>query len=105
VVWPTLGSKTAKKQNRKAIVSKTVSNKCIAVRKVASPLQELTCHIGWITYHHIISYHTAYEKFRPIMCPLLREPRPQVHYKSQPNAKRPIKTQKSTNVKILTEIV
>ena len=26
--------------------SKWVSNKCIAVRKVATPLQELTCHMG-----------------------------------------------------------
>ena len=27
-------------------VSKLVSNKCIAVRKVATPLRELTCHMG-----------------------------------------------------------
>ena len=26
--------------------NKKVSNKCIAVRKVATPLQELTCHVG-----------------------------------------------------------
>ena len=35
----------------------------------------------------------------------LREPRPWVHYKSQPNAKTPRKTQKSTNVKSLTKTV
>jgi len=34
--------------------------------------------------------------------PLLRESRPQVYYKSQPNAKTPRKTQKSTNVKSST---
>ena len=45
----------------------------------------------------------SYQKF--IGCPLLREPRPWVHYKSQPNAKTPRKTQKSTNVKSLTKIV
>jgi len=27
-------------------VSKQVSNNCIAVRKVATPLRELTCHMG-----------------------------------------------------------
>ena len=51
--------------------------------------------------HRIISY----QKFivRPFT---IREPRPQVHYKSQPNAKTPRKkTQKSTNVKSLTKIV
>jgi len=31
--------------------------------------------------------------------PLLREPRPQVHYKSQPDATAQRETQKSTNVK------
>ena len=36
---------------------------------------------------------------------VIREPRPQVHCKSQPNAKTPRKTQKSTNVKSLTKIV
>ena len=56
----------------------------------------------------IISYHTvyiiSYQKF--IVRPLLREPRPRVHYKSQPNAKTPReKTQKSTSVKSLTKIV
>ena len=37
--------------------------------------------------------------------PLLREPRPWMHYKSQPSAKTPRKTQKSLNVKSLTKIV
>jgi len=42
---------------------------------------------------HIISYHIiSYQKF--IVRPLLREPRPQVHYKSQPNAKTPKKNTK-----------
>jgi len=34
--------------------------------------------------------------------PLLREPRPQVHYKSQTDATAQRETQKSTNVKSLT---
>ena len=51
------------------------------------------------SYHHIISY----QKF--IVHPLLREPRPWVHYKIQPNAKTPRKTQKSTSVKSLTKTV
>jgi len=33
---------------------------------------------------------SSYQKF--IVCPLLRELRPKVHYKSQPNAKTPRKT-------------
>jgi len=41
---------------------------------------------------HIISY----KKF--IVRPLLREPRPWVHYKSEPNAKTPKKKQKSTSL-------
>jgi len=43
-----------------------------------------------------VSYRiVSYQKF--IVRPLLREPRPWVHYKSQPNAsKTPRKTQKST---------
>jgi len=50
------------------------------------------------SFMHIISYHiVSYQKVRQ----LLREPRPQVHYKSQPNAKTPRKTQKSTNIKSL----
>jgi len=39
---------------------------------------------------YIISYHTiSYQKF--IVHPLLREPGPWLHYKSQPNAKTPRK--------------
>ena len=34
-------------------------------------------------------YHISYQKF--IVRPLLREPGPWVHYKSQPNAKTPRK--------------
>jgi len=42
----------------------------------------------------------SYQKF--IVRPLLTEPGPQVHYKSQPNAETPRKTpKKSTNVKKL----
>ena len=33
----------------------TVSNKCIAVRRVAAPLRELTCHMG----SHSITCHPA----------------------------------------------
>jgi len=61
----------------------------VAVRIVSS--QQLHAY-------HIISYHiVSYQKVRQ----LLREPRPYVHYKSQPNAKTPKKTQKSTNIKSL----
>ena len=45
------------------------------------------------------SYHMSYQKF--ILRPLLREPRPYVHYKSQPNAINTEKTQKSTNAFIV----
>ena len=47
---------------------------------------------------HIISYQGF------LVRPLLREPRPQVHYKSQPDATAQRETQKSTNVKSLTKI-
>jgi len=33
----------------------TVSNKCIAVRRVATPLLELTCHMG----SHSVTCHPA----------------------------------------------
>ena len=50
-----------------------------------------------------ISYHIiSYQGF--LVRPLLREPRPQVHYKSQPDATAQKETQKSTNVKSLTKI-
>jgi len=53
-----------------------------------------------VSYHIIISY----QKF--MARPLLRDPRPQVHYKSQPIAKTQRKTlKKSTTVKSLTKIV
>ena len=48
--------------------------------------------------YHIISYQGF------LVRPLLREPRPQVHYKSQPDATAQRETQKSTNVKCLTKI-
>ena len=50
--------------------------------------------------HHC--YYIIYQGF--VVRPLLREPRPQVHYKSQPDAKARRETQKSTNVKSLTKI-
>ena len=36
-------------------VSKSVSDKCVAVRKVATPLRELTCHTG----SHSVTCHPA----------------------------------------------
>jgi len=36
-------------------MSKSVSNKCIAVRKVATPLRELTCYMG----SHSVTCHPA----------------------------------------------
>jgi len=50
----------------------------------------------------IISGILSYQGF--LVRPLLREPRPQVHYKSQPDATAQRETQKSTNVKSLTKI-
>jgi len=47
-------------------------------------------------------FHISYQRF--LVRPLLREPRPQVHYKSQPDATTQRETQKSTNVKSLTKI-
>ena len=44
-----------------------VSNKCIAVRKVATLLQELTCHIG----SHIVTCHPAEVTFPPLPQPKL----------------------------------
>ena len=41
----------------------------------------------------------SYQRF--LVRPLLREPRPRVHYKSQPDATAQRETQKSTNVKSL----
>ena len=43
-------------------VSKYVSNKCIAVRKVATPLRGLTCHMG----SHSVTCHPAEVTFPPL---------------------------------------
>jgi len=48
-------------------VSKQVSNKCIAVRKVATPLRELTCHMG----SHSVTCHPAEVTFPPLPQPKL----------------------------------
>ena len=67
-------------------------------------LRDLSRAVGVDVARGISSYHIiSYQKF--IVRQLLREPRPWVHYKSQPNAKIPRKTQKSTNVKSLTKAV
>jgi len=44
-----------------------VSNKCIAVRKVATPLRELTCHMG----SHSVTCHPAEVTFPPSTQPKL----------------------------------
>ena len=44
-----------------------VSNKCIAVRKVATPLRELTCHMG----SHSVTCHPAEVAFPPLLQPKL----------------------------------
>ena len=44
-----------------------VSNKCIAVRKVATPLRELTCHMG----SHSVTCHPAEVTFPPLPEPKL----------------------------------
>ena len=43
------------------------SNKCIAVRKVATPLRELTCHMG----SHSVTCHPAELTFPPLPQPKL----------------------------------
>ena len=48
-------------------VSKSVSNKCIAVRKVATPLREHTCHMG----SHSVTCHPAEVTFPPLPQPKL----------------------------------
>jgi len=48
-------------------VSKQVSNKCIAVRNVATPLRELTCHMG----SHSVTCHPAEVTFPPLPQPKL----------------------------------
>ena len=42
-------------------VNKLVYSKCIAVRKVATPLQGLTCHMG----SHSVTCHPAEVTFPP----------------------------------------
>jgi len=44
-----------------------VSNKCIAVRKVATPLRQLTCHTG----SHSVTCHPAEVTFPPLPQPKL----------------------------------
>ena len=44
-----------------------ISNKCIAVRKVATPLRELTCHMG----SHSVTCHPAEVTFPPLPQPKL----------------------------------
>ena len=56
--------------NRKTIVHQSCSlysNKCIAVRKVATPLRELTCHMG----SHSVTCHPAEVTFPPLPQPKL----------------------------------
>jgi len=48
------------------VVVVCICNKCIAVRKVATPLQELTCHMG----PHSVTCHPAEVTF-----PLLPRPK------------------------------
>ena len=57
--------KEAVKRSRSS--SKEVSNKCIAVRKVATPLRELTCHMG----SHSVTCHPAEVTFPPLPQPKL----------------------------------
>ena len=65
----------------------------------SNSLQCTSCQ-KWV---HKKSYNIiSYQGF--LVRPLLREPRPQVHYKSQPDATAQRETQKSTNVKSLTKI-
>jgi len=45
----------------------SVSKKCIAVRKVATPLRELTCHMG----SHSVTCHPAEATFPPLPQPKL----------------------------------
>ena len=62
-------------------------------------------HVSSVFYRDrsLLSYHIiSYQGF--LVRSLLREPRPQVHYKSQPDATAQRETQKSTNVKSLTKI-
>jgi len=47
--------------------SMVTSNKCIAVRKVATPLRELTCHMG----SHSVTCHPAEVTFPPLVWPTL----------------------------------
>ena len=48
-------------------INPQVSNKCIAVRKVATPLRELTCHMG----SHSVTCHPAAVTFPPLPQPKL----------------------------------
>ena len=48
-------------------IRQQVSNKCIAVRKVATPPRELTCHMG----SHSVTCHSAEMTFPPLAQPKL----------------------------------
>ena len=52
-------------------LEKLVSNKCIAVRKVATPLRELKCRMG----SHSVTCHPAEVTFPP-----LPQPKPVLDY-------------------------
>ena len=54
--------------NSTAAVPTVTSNKCIAVRKVATPLRELTCHMG----SHSVTCHPAEVTFSPLGRPITR---------------------------------
>jgi len=52
---------------RSSLPREVTSNKCIAVRRVATPLRELTCHMG----SHSVTCHPAEMTFPPLPQPKL----------------------------------
>ena len=52
---------------QQSITDSLISNQWIAVRKVATPLQELTCHMG----SHSVTCHPAEATFPPLPQPKL----------------------------------
>jgi len=70
----------------------------LVISPLAHAVSLATTARGPMLYSHIISYQGF------LVRPFLRELRPQVHYKSQPDATAQRETQKSTNVKSLTKI-
>jgi len=83
---------------------RTTSTLTLPLDNSLSRNSTVPCHSTWSLRELYSSYHIISGICSAPIRDLLREPRPLVHYKSQPDAKAQRETLKSTNVKSLTEI-